>query len=46
MPVQYFVDPAILEDADTKGIREITLSYTFYPVTEPAAARQEATTVN
>jgi cytochrome c oxidase assembly protein subunit 11 len=30
-PVMYFVDPAILEDADAKGIHEITLSYTFYP---------------
>ena len=30
-PVSYFVDPAILEDADAKGIHEITLSYTFYP---------------
>ncbi len=30
-PVMYFVDPAILDDADAKGIHEITLSYTFYP---------------
>jgi cytochrome c oxidase assembly protein subunit 11 len=30
-PVMYFVDPAILQDADAKGIHEITLSYTFYP---------------
>ena len=30
-PVSYFVDPAILDDADAKGIHEITLSYTFYP---------------
>ncbi|MEO1044202.1 MAG: cytochrome c oxidase assembly protein [Pseudomonadota bacterium] len=32
MPVIYYVDPAIFEDEDTKGIEEITLSYTFYPV--------------
>lgn len=33
MPVSFFVDPSILEDRDARGIKEITLSYTFYPVT-------------
>ena len=32
MPVLYYVDPKILEDPDTRDIKEITLSYTFYPV--------------
>lgn len=32
MPVSFFVDPKMLDDPDTKGISEITLSYTFYPV--------------
>lgn len=35
MPVLYYIDPAILEDEDTKNIEEITLSYTFYRV-DPA----------
>jgi cytochrome c oxidase assembly protein subunit 11 len=38
MPVQYFVDPAILDDPDAKGIKEITLSYTFYPADKKTAA--------
>lgn len=32
MPVLYYIDPAIRDDPDTKNIKEITLSYTFFPV--------------
>ncbi len=37
MPVIYYVDPRILQDADARRISEITLSYTFYPVDQPRA---------
>ncbi len=38
MPVVFFVDPKVRDDPDTKGVDEITLSYTFYPVETGAPA--------
>lgn len=36
MPVAFFIDPDIADDADLKTLGTITLSYTFYPSAEPA----------
>lgn len=43
-PMTYFVDPELARDPETKGMREITLSYTFYPVEKPATQPRVSTT--
>lgn len=42
MPVQYYVDPAILKDPEASRIKQITLSYTFHPATDQSAAGKVA----
>ena len=37
MPVVFYVDPSIVKDSDNDTLNTITLSYTFYPVRDPAA---------
>ncbi|MFC5344062.1 cytochrome c oxidase assembly protein [Brevundimonas staleyi] len=42
-PMQYFIAPEMVDDAETRGVNEITLSYTFYPVSDDnGAANQNA----
>ena len=36
MPVTFFVDPKMVDDKDTQGLSNITLSYVFYPVERTA----------
>ncbi len=41
MPVSYFVDPEMLEDADARFVKTITLSYTFYETDLPEGYASE-----
>jgi len=38
MPVSFYVDPAMLDDLEARGVTEITLSYTMYRTDLPEAS--------
>jgi cytochrome c oxidase assembly protein subunit 11 len=42
MPVLYYVDPAMLDDPNMKGVEQITLSYTFHRAKDPARPASSA----
>ena len=47
MPVVFYVDPALAQDAEHNGLNTITLSYTYFPVrTEPPASTQGGGQIN
>jgi cytochrome c oxidase assembly protein subunit 11 len=41
-PVVYFVDPQFVDDPETKGKNEITLSYTFFPAVDDGKSAKVA----
>jgi len=43
MPVLYYVDPAMLNDPNMKGVEQITLSYTFHRTKTPVNPASKGT---
>lgn len=41
MPVVFYIDPALAQDSEHDALDTITLSYTFYPVKQPAAPQAQ-----
>jgi cytochrome c oxidase assembly protein subunit 11 len=41
LPLNFFVDPGMVRDKDARGISQITVSYTFYPVAKPGGVAQK-----
>lgn len=37
MPVVFYIDPAVEQDAEMNSLKTVTLSYTFFPAKAPAA---------
>lgn len=42
MPVSFFVDPKLLEDRNMRGVKTITLSYTFFAVPDAVGENGKA----